>query len=161
MSSNWRPDDSPLKPNAKGQYRAAQRVRDALRKNKVQATDRITTSRDPGMAAAQRSLKRTGMPVGSQSWQLPVAHPLDNLMITITRMRPGATVETHTHKVWVFRFIIQGSLKYGKRTLRPLDWMLVPPGEPYSVTAGPEGCVILYGHCDPIPPPPGPPGPGV
>jgi anti-sigma factor ChrR (cupin superfamily) len=159
VSSNWRPDDSLLRRDAKGQYKAAKRVRDALRKNKVQAENRITTSRDPGMAAAQRALKRTGMPTGVQQWQLPVAQPLDNLMITIVRMKPDAMVPMHAHKVWVFRFIIQGSLKYGNRTLKPMDWMLVPPGQSYSITAGPDGCTILYGHCSPIGPPP--PGPGV
>jgi anti-sigma factor ChrR (cupin superfamily) len=158
VSTNWRPDDSLLERNAKGQFKGAQRVREALRQNKVQAANRITTSRDPGMAAARRTLKRTAMPTGVEQWQLPVPQPLDNLMITITRMRPGVTVPTHSHKVWVFRFIIQGSLKYGNKTLRAMDWMLVPPNQPYSITAGPEVCIILYGHCVPIGP--APPGPG-
>jgi hypothetical protein len=148
-----------LKRSAKGQYRAAQRVRDALRRNKIDAKDRITTSRDKGMAAAQRSLKRTQMPRGVEQWQLPLAQPLDFLMVTITRMKPGVVVPTHSHQVWVFRFIAQGSLKYGKTTLKALDWMLVPPNQPYSISAGPEGCTVLYGHCGPVgPPPPGPPG---
>lgn len=161
MNSVWRPDDSLLDRNAKGEVRAARRVTDVLRKRGIRATNRITTSRDPGIAAATADLKRTGMPAGVQQWQLPLAQPLENLAVFISRMKPGVAVPEHAHSVWVFRIVIQGSVKYGRKTLKPGEWMLVPPGQVYSISAGPTGCTVLYGHCvvKPPLPPPTPPGP--
>jgi quercetin dioxygenase-like cupin family protein len=155
MSSGWRPDDSLLDRNSKGQVKGARRVNDVLRKGGIRAANRITTSRDQGMSAARTALKRTGMPTGVEQWQLPVALPLEGVLVFISRMKPGAVVPLHAHRVWVFRIVISGSLKYAGKTLKPGDWMLVPPGKEYTIEAGPKGCVICYAHCLP----PGPPGP--
>ena len=157
--SQWRPDDSLLDRNAKGELKGARKVNEVLRKGGIRRANRVTTSRDPGMTAAKNALKRTGMPAGVEQWQLPVALPLDNLLVFTSRMKRGAAVPEHVHRVWVFRVIITGSLKYGGQTLKPGDWMLVPPGQSYSIQAGPDGCVILYAHCV-VTPPPRPPGPG-
>jgi quercetin dioxygenase-like cupin family protein len=112
------------------------------------------------MAAARNDLKRTGMPAGVEQWQLPVTLPLENVLVFISRLKPGATVPLHAHNVWVFRVIISGSLVYGRKTLKAGDWMLVPPGEEYAFTAGKDGCTIFYAHCmvrnPPIGPTPGP-----
>lgn len=159
MSAAWRPDDSLLDINPKGESKGGRRVRAALRKHGVRVGRRIVTSRDTGMSAARNELKRTGMPKGFEQWQLPIPHPLENLVVMIGRMKPNARVERHSHKVWVFRYIIQGSLKIDGKTLRAGDWMLIPPGVPYELQAGPQGCTPLYAHClPPPPPPPGPPG---
>ena len=161
MSGKWRPDDSLLDRNAKGATKGAQRVRAALTSSGIRSTNRITTSRDKGMAAAQRSLKRTGMPTGVQQWQLPISHPIDGLLVFKSELKARTVVPEHAHDVWVFRVIIEGSVKSNGVTLKAGDWMLVPPGQTYSITAGPTKCVILYAHCKVNPPPaPGPtPGP--
>lgn len=159
MSPDWRPDDSLLDRNAKGEVKGARRVSDVLRKRGIRAGNRVTTSRDPGMAAVRQDLKRTGMPTGVEQWQLPVALPLENVLVFTSRMKSGAAVPEHAHRVWVFRVVMQGSLKYSGKTLKAGDWMLVPPGQSYSIQAGPDGCVILYAHCV-VTPPPRPPGPG-
>ena len=146
MSREWRPDDSLLDRNAKG-VKGAQRVRAALRKSGVRPSRGITTSRDPGMAAAQKELKRTGMPDGVQQWQLPIAQPIESLLIFKSEMKPRTVVPEHAHDVWVFRVILQGTLKANGVTLRAGDWMLVPPGQRYSLQSGASKCIILYAHC--------------
>jgi quercetin dioxygenase-like cupin family protein len=157
-----RPDDSLLDRNAKGQINGAARVADVLRKRGMRAANQVTTSRDTGMAAARNDLKRTGMAAGTEHWQLPVEVPIDGVVMFITRMKPGVAIPEHAHRVWVFRVVITGSLKYGRKTLKPGDWMLVPPGKRYAVVAGAGGCTVFYAHCiGPLPPGPGPrPTPG-
>src|SRR6266568_3254223 len=73
--SQWRPDDSLLDRNAKGELKGARKVNEVLRKGGIRRANRVTTSRDPGMTAAKNALKRTGMPAGVEQWQLPVALP--------------------------------------------------------------------------------------
>lgn len=151
MSPGWRPDDSILDRNRKGEVKAVRRAQDALRKQGITIGDRILTSRDRGMAAVNRALKQTGLPTGVQHWQLPV--PLGSsadVVAFISRLKPGALVPDHAHKVGVFRIVMSGSLLYDRHTFKTGDWMYVPPGQAYSVQAGPEGCVIFYGHW-PIP----------
>ena len=156
--SAWSPDDSLLDRGAKGEVKGARMVRDVLRQRGIRSANQITTSRDAGVAAAQRDLKRTGMPAGVEQWQVPIVTPLDNVLVFISRMKPGAAVPAHVHRVWVFRVVISGTLKFGRKTLRPGDWMLVPPGKEYSIQAGSGGCTVAYAHCAPGPPPPGPAG---
>ena len=71
--AQWRPDDSLLDRNAKGELKGARKVNEVLRKGGIRRANRVTTSRDPGMTAAKNALKRTGMPAGVEQWQLPVA----------------------------------------------------------------------------------------
>jgi quercetin dioxygenase-like cupin family protein len=150
MSSEWRPDDSMMEADKRGTVRGARRVADALRKNGVHYGKGVITSRDKGVAASLRSLKREGMPRGSESWQIPlVFRPTGDVLSFITHMRPGAMVPPHSHDHAVVRFVFKGSLKYGRVTLKVGDWMFVPAGQTYSVTAGPSGCHILYGHGGP------------
>jgi quercetin dioxygenase-like cupin family protein len=147
MSSEWRPDDSLMKVGTKGGVQGARRVVAALRKNGVHYGKGVITSRDKGVAAAQRDLKREGMPRGVESWQIPIVfRPTGDILTFITRMKPGATVPAHSHDHSVVRFVFKGSLKYGRMTLKVGDWMYVPAGQVYSVTAGPTGCSITYGH---------------
>jgi quercetin dioxygenase-like cupin family protein len=156
--ATWRPDDSLLDAGARGETKGSRRVKDALRKRGMRPGNRIVTSRDPGMAAARNDLKRSGMPPGVQQWQLPIAVPVPNLLVFTSTMKAGARVPEHVHKVWVFRVVTSGTLKYGGKTLKAGDWMMVPPGQAYSISAGTGGCTIFYAHCLPPPPPPGPPG---
>jgi quercetin dioxygenase-like cupin family protein len=157
MSSEWRPDDSMMVADNRGRVRGARTVAAALRKNGVHYGKGVITSRDKGVAAAQRDLKREGMPPGVESWQIPVVfRPTGDILTFITRMKAGATVPAHSHDHSVVRFVFRGSLKYGRVTLKVGDWMYVPAGQVYSVTAGPDGCSITYGHGLPCRRPPGP-----
>lgn len=147
MSSEWRPDDSLMEADKTGKVRGARTVVAALRKNGVHYGRGVITSRDKGVAAAQRDLKREGMPPGVESWQIPIVfRPNGDILSFITRMKPGATVPAHSHDHSVIRFVFKGSLKYGRQTLKVGDWMYVPAGETYSVKAGINGCSVAYGH---------------
>ncbi len=150
MSSNWRPDDSLMKADSKGRVQGTRRVVEALHKNGVRYGKGVITSRDKGVAAAQRDLKREGMPRGVESWQIPVVfRPGGDVLSFITRMKPGAIVPKHSHDHAVVRFVFKGSLKYGRVTLKIGDWMFVAAGQEYSVMAGVDGCSVLYGHGSP------------
>jgi mannose-6-phosphate isomerase-like protein (cupin superfamily) len=114
----------------------------------------VITSRDKGGAAAQRDLKREGMPPGVESWQIPIVfRPDGDVLSFLTRMKPRAHVPTHSHDHAVVRVVLKGSLKHGRVTLKVGDWMYVPAEQEYSVTAGIGGCTILYGHGSPCLPP--------
>jgi quercetin dioxygenase-like cupin family protein len=69
-----------------------------------------------------------------------------DILFFVSRVKPGAKVPEHAHKQAIFRVVIDGSLKYGSKTLKAADWMLVPAGQVYSIQAGPEGCTIFYAH---------------
>jgi hypothetical protein len=147
VSSTWRPDDSLSERDQKGVLKGAQRVNDALRKNNVRLGSGVITSRDTGMAAVRRDLKREGLPRGVEHWQMPIVLGQGgDILCFISRLKPGTKVPEHAHKQAVFRVIIDGSLKYGRRTLKAGDWMLVPSGEKYAIQAGSTGCTIFYAH---------------
>ena len=147
MSSNWRPDDSLYEPGDDGVINGARRVREALRKHKVEFGDRILTSRDEGVAEAQEELRRTPMPAGVEQWQVPiVAGAGQDVLWFRSKMAPGAKVPQHSHKTGLFRIVIEGTLKVGEVELKPGDWMFVPAGKPYSLEAGLDGCLVMYPH---------------
>ncbi len=147
MSSEWRPDDSLSERDQKGEVRGARRIKNALTKNKVRLGKGVITSRDTGMAAVRRDLKRTGLPRGVEHWQMPIMLGQGGDIVCFTsRLKPGTKVPEHAHKQAVFRVVIEGELKTGRKTLKAGDWMLVPAGQIYSVQAGPTGCKIFYAH---------------
>jgi ChrR-like protein with cupin domain len=147
VSSGWRPDDSLLERDDKDEVRGVRRVKDALQKHGVRYGNRVITSRDKGMDAIRNDLKRTGMPPGVEQWQVPiVVKPSGDALSFTGRMEPGAEVPEHAHPHPVYRIVIEGSLEYGDLTLKPGDWMFVPAGLAYSITAGPDGCSTFYHH---------------
>jgi hypothetical protein len=160
MSADWRPDDSLSERDSTGQVRGVLRITDALRKNKVSLGTGVITSRDRGMAAVRRDLKRTGLPRGVEQWLMPVVVADGNFLFFISRLKPNTKVPRHAHDdIDVLRIIIKGELKVGRVTLKPGDFMLALRGVAYATQAGPQGCIIAYGHITPPPPGPGP-GPG-
>lgn len=147
MSAKYRPDDSLSERNQKGELNGMRRIIDALEKNNVRLGKGVITSRDTGMAAVRRDLKRTGLPPGVEHWQMPIVLGQGDILCFISRLKPGTKVPEHAHEgIAVFRVILDGCLKYGRKTLKRGDWMLVPGGVDYSVEACSEGCVIFYGH---------------
>jgi mannose-6-phosphate isomerase-like protein (cupin superfamily) len=146
MSSNWRPDDSLSERDTKGQLMGARRIKAALRKNKVSLGKGVITSRDPGMAAVRRDLKRSGMPKGVQTYQMPIVVGRD-LLCFISSLDPGTIVPEHAHSHAVLRVVIEGELIFGRKTLKPGDWMFVPARTTYSIRAGrKKKLLIFYGH---------------
>jgi len=143
VSSAWRPDDSLSQRNKKGETKGALRVRAALRKNKVRLGKGIITSRDPGIAKVKRDLKRTGMPPGVQSWQLPIL--FCDLQWYWVCYDARTVVPMHSHAHDSLRVVVSGELKFGNKTLKSGDWMLVPAGKTYSLRALSKVCV-LYPH---------------
>jgi quercetin dioxygenase-like cupin family protein len=130
----------------KGELLGARRVKAALRKNAVNLGRGVVTSRDRGMAAVVRDLKRTGMPKGVQTWQIPVVFG-HYLLAFISTLDPGTIVPEHEHTVGVFRVVIEGELIFGRKTLKPGDWMFVPARTRYSIRAGKKKKLkIFYGH---------------
>lgn len=144
MSTQWRPDDSPLEMSKKGQLKGAQKTKAAQKRFQIRG-DKVITSKDRGVSAARRSLRRPGSPDGVRSWQLPIV-PGGNSLIFHSELEPGARVPLHAHKCDVFRVVLKGSLRYGRKLLGPGEWMHVPAGQAYEVQAGPSGCVVLYTH---------------
>jgi quercetin dioxygenase-like cupin family protein len=141
MSSEWRPDDSLNERDKNGDLRAWRMIRAALRKNKVSLGKGVITSRDPGIAAVTRDLKRSGMPAGVEQWLLPlIVGPQDGVLYFRSQLEPGAVVPSHSHTHSVFRVVVDGELKFGRKTLTAGDWMYVPAGVSYSIAAGkPKG----------------------
>jgi ChrR Cupin-like domain len=135
-----------------GRTRGAQWIIETLNKHKVRYGNEVITSRDKRVIAVQKDLKRTGMPPGVEQWLIPmVFHPAGEVLSFTGRMRKNAKVPPHSHKFGVARIIIKGSLKYGRVTLKVGDWMFVPAGVDYAVTAGPDGCSTLYHHAPCLP----------
>lgn len=146
MSSEWRPDDSLSERDKKGELLGARRVKAALRKNKVSFGKGVITSRDRGMAAVMRDLKRSGMPKGVETTQIPIVFG-HYLLAFISTLDPGTIVPEHEHAVGVFRVVIEGELIFGRKTLLPGDWMFVPAGTRYSIRSGKKKKLkIFYGH---------------
>jgi quercetin dioxygenase-like cupin family protein len=137
MSTEWRPDDSLNERQKNGELRGVRAIRAALRKNKVRLGTGVITSRDPGIARVTRDLKRRGMPEGVQQWLLPIiVGPQNGVLYFKSEVKPGAVVPKHSHPFSVFRVVISGELKFGRKTLTAGDWMYVPPGVEYTFTAG-------------------------
>jgi quercetin dioxygenase-like cupin family protein len=137
MSSNWRPDDSLNERDNNGELKGARAIRAALRRNGVRLGKGVITSRDPGIAKVTRDLKRSGMPEGVQQWLLPlIVGPQDGVLYFRSELNAGAVVPSHSHVHSVFRVVIDGELKFGRKTLKAGDWMYVPAGVPYSIAAG-------------------------
>jgi hypothetical protein len=145
MSANWRPDDSLSERDKKGELIGERRIRAALKKNNVRFGKGVITSRDPGMAGVRRDLKRTGMPRGVEQWQIPIVLRGDVLCF-VGSMKPNTIVPEHSHTHPVFRLVIDGELKFGRKILKAGDWMYVPAGVAYSIQAGRKGCWPLYAH---------------
>jgi quercetin dioxygenase-like cupin family protein len=83
-------------------------------------------------------------------WQLPIVIRSDrDIICFISVMEPRAKVPEHSHDHGALRIVMQGSLKYRDKELKPRDWMWVPAGVSYALEAGPEGCFVFYPH--PIP----------
>ena len=153
MSSVFHPDDSLFEPDESGEVKGVGRIKAALRKHGVRIGNGVITSRDPGMQAAQKELKREVTLPGIEQWLLPIIicpkadQPILWLM---SHMKAGAKVPPHSHVNGHVRVVVQGSCRFGTVELQQGDWMLVPAEVPYDLEAGAHGCIWMYPH--PTPP---------
>lgn len=145
MSKRWSPDDSVIEGEA-----GKKRIREALEAYGIKIEeDRIITSRDPGMDEVRFHMRREGLPPGYEQWQLPVKLTGETFFF-LTVGQPGAVVPRHAHKRDLFRIVIWGSLITNGIELKQGDWMFVPAGAEYSLSASmspssPPG--VMSCHC--------------
>ena len=140
--ANWKPDDSVIEGKP-----GAARIKAALKKRRVNITNRVITSRDPGMNDVRYDLRRPDMPPGIQSWQLPfVLGESGSVFFFLTVAEPGAVVPSHSHKRDLFRIVVSGSIIVNGTELKSGDWMFVPSGVPYGYSAGLNPGAVVW-HC--------------
>jgi mannose-6-phosphate isomerase-like protein (cupin superfamily) len=139
--ANWKPDDSVIEGKP-----GAARIKAALKKRRVNVTNRVITSRDPGMADILYDLRRPDLPPGIQSWQLPIAGDGGSVFFFLTVAQPGAIVPSHSHKRDLFRVVVSGSITTNGVELKSGDWMYVPAGVTYGYSAALNPGAIVY-HC--------------
>lgn len=138
----WKPDDRVIEGKP-----GAARIKTALRRRGVNVSKRVITSRDPGMDEIRYELRRTDMPPGIQSWQLPVILENCPVFFFLTVAEPGAVVPIHSHKRDLIRFVLSGSIITNGIELKAGDWMFVPKGVEYGYSAALNpGAIICHGY---------------
>ena len=139
----WKPDDS-FVDKVNGEIKGVKRVKDALTKH-GKKLGKIYTSKDADMETIREELANDKAAPGFLQFQLPVAlGPNQDVIAFMTIAEPGAVVPSHAHKVDSFRIIISGSAFYNGVELKAGDWMVVPAGESYSLTAANNPGYISY-----------------
>lgn len=131
MTARWSPDDSVIEGET-----GKKRIREALERHGIDTSkNRIITSRDPGMDEVRFSLRREGLPPGWEQWQLPVKLT-GEAFIFLSVAQPGAVIPSHAHKRDLFRIVVWGSVTTNNGlVLHQGDWMFVPAGVEYSLSA--------------------------
>ncbi len=130
----WSPDDSFLDKDNNGEIKGVAAVKHALQKY-GRLPNGIYTSKDKDVDNARKDLAHGSAP-GFKQFQLPVIlGPNQDVLAFMTIADPGAVVPSHSHGVDVFRVIVSGSATYNGTKLGAGDWMVVPAGESYSLTA--------------------------
>ena len=143
--AGWKPNDTVIEGRI-----GADRIKAALKNHNIVIKDKVITSRDEGIDDVLYELRRTDMPPGIQSWQLPIILDEDTF-IFLTAAEPGAIVPSHTHKRDLFRVVIKGSIITDGKELKPGDWMFVPKGARYSYHAAYSGsdggAITMHFYC--------------
>ncbi len=143
MSPRWTPNDTFLINKRQAGLKA---VNKALKDHKKSLTSGILTSRDARVDHARYDLRKAGMPPGWDTWQLP-AYLVDTpTFFFLSACAPGAVLPTHSHTVNQFRIVLSGGMIHNGVELRSGDWMYIPKGEEYSLSAStnPGGCIVAY-----------------
>jgi hypothetical protein len=98
--------------------------------------DKIVTSKDPRAKKLRQLLSTNNAPRGFKKFQLPFAFFQPTNMY-VTEGAPGAEVAEHAHTEGPgMRYIVEGSIKLGRHTLGPGDWVYIPAGAAYSFRVG-------------------------
>jgi quercetin dioxygenase-like cupin family protein len=139
----WQPDDSFLDV-VNGEMKGVTKVKTHLA-NHGRKWDKIYTSQDQDIDKIRQELVNEKAAPGFKQWQLPVAlGPKHDVVAFMTVADPGAVVPSHAHKVEVFRLIVSGTAYYNGVPLTAGDWMVVPAGESYSLTAADNPGYVSY-----------------
>jgi quercetin dioxygenase-like cupin family protein len=64
----------------------------------------------------------------------------DNFSVLLMRLAPGFTIPRHSHETDQVVIVLEGEARQGNRVFKPGDAYFTPGNQPYSLTAGPEGC---------------------
>jgi len=106
---------------------------------------KIITSRHPGVAkTAFNELRVRNVPNGFTKTRLPIFFE-NPTTLYMTVAEPGAKAPKHSHDEGDgIRFMMSGSIRYGKEELTAGDWMFIPAGQPYEFEVGPLGAVMCY-----------------
>jgi len=140
----WQPDDSFLEPDNTGKMKGVTKVKTHLA-NHGRQLGKIYTSQDKDIDTIRKELENANSAPGFKQWQLPVVlGPKEDVLAFMTVADPGAVVPSHAHKVDVFRLIVSGTAYYNGVALKAGDWMVVPAGESYSLTAADNPGYISY-----------------
>jgi hypothetical protein len=143
----WSPDESFREKEGDGDYKGVQRVKRVLENLGIDPRKKIYTSRDPEIRAATSELWVEGLPPGFKQMQIPTLMGMDGepILVFMTIGEPNAKLPPHRHqKDSLLRFVISGSIFFGKVELVAGDWMSVPKGKQYSYTVGPLGAVTMH-----------------
>jgi quercetin dioxygenase-like cupin family protein len=139
----WQPDDSFLDV-VNGEMKGVTKVKTHLA-NHGRRLGKIYTSQDKDIETIRKELANEKAAPGFQQWQLPVAlGPKQDVVAFMTVADPGAVVPSHAHKVDVFRLIVSGTAYHNGVALTAGDWMVVPAGESYSLTAADNPGYVSY-----------------
>jgi hypothetical protein len=147
MASKWEPDESFRDKEGTGDYKGVERVKKVLDRLGIDPRTKICTSRDPEIIQATSKLRNDTLPEGFTQTQLPILLGMDGepVLCFMTVGAPNAKIPPHRHeKDSLLRFVISGSIFFGKTELTPGDWMSVPRGKSYSYTVGPHGAVTMH-----------------
>jgi hypothetical protein len=106
----------------------------------------IITSRSPGMDEVRYGMRRRKQPDGWLSWQLPAYLKSKTSTFFLSAGAPGAILPGHAHEFGQFRIVLSGGVIFNGVELRSGDWMYIPAGKPYSLTASlnPGGATTHY-----------------
>ncbi|HEX8071276.1 MAG TPA: hypothetical protein VF546_15075 [Pyrinomonadaceae bacterium] len=134
---------SKFNPNEATFEDGVKRIQEALKVSGLNVGKKIVTSQDKEMVKVVNLLATDNVPKGFKKWQLPFVFDRSQLFISVGN--PDVKVDEHSHDEGDgIRFIMSGSIYYGKTELKAGDWMYIPKGTKYSFTVGPVGTLMCY-----------------
>jgi len=119
------PDESILDENE---------IESILREHGLTLSETVT-SRSPRMDEVTYAMRRRNQPDGWLSWQLPAYLKSKTSTFFLSAGAPGAILPGHAHEFGQFRIVLSGGVIFNGVELKSGDWMYIPAGKPYSLTA--------------------------
>ena len=110
--------------------------------------DEIVTSRSRRMDEVRYAMRRRNQPDGWLSWQLPAYLKSQTSTFFLSTGAPGAVLPGHAHEFGQLRIVLSGGVVFNGVELRSGDWIWIPAGKEYSLTASlnPGGGSTTYAY---------------